>query len=98
MKKITICLLLAIGLLSSCADSKVININGEDVLVEPYGWMDKQEFKNDSVIYRVNTGNVVWSIIGIETVFVPVILTGKYLYEPVSKKQNNERISKKNIN
>jgi hypothetical protein len=86
MKKITICLLLAIGLLSSCADSKVININGENVNVEPYGWMDETEFKNDSVIYKVNTGNVIWSVIGVETIVIPLVLTGKYLYEPVRKK------------
>jgi hypothetical protein len=77
--------MLIIGLFSSCADSKVLNINGKDVLVEPYGWMDETEFKNDSVVYRVNTGNIIWSIVGVETIFVPVVLTGKYLYEPVSK-------------
>lgn len=78
--------LLAAVLLSSCADSKKIRINGKDVVVEPYGWMDEDEFKNDSVIYRVNTGNVVLSVIGVETVFLPIVLTGKYLYEPVGKK------------
>lgn len=69
-----------------CADSKKININGKDVIVEPYGWMNETEMKNDSVIYKVNTGNIIWSIIGIETIIVPVILTGESLYEPVRKK------------
>ena len=84
--KTSFCTLLATVLLASCADSKKININGKDVIVEPYGWMDEDDFKNDSVKYRVNTGNVVWSVIGVETVFLPIILTGKYLYEPVGKK------------
>jgi hypothetical protein len=40
--------------ISSCADSKEINIGGKDVLVEPYGWFDSS-VKNDSVIYKINT-------------------------------------------
>jgi len=79
-------MLLVSVLLVGCADSKTININGKDTVVEPYGWMNKSEMKNDSVIYKVNTGNVVWSVIGVETVIVPIILTGNYLYEPVRKK------------
>jgi hypothetical protein len=78
--------LLTTVLFIGCADSKRININGKDVIVEPYGWMNESEMKNDSVVYKVNTGNVVWSIIGVETVIVPIILTGNSLYEPVRKK------------
>jgi len=78
--------LLVAVLFVGCADSKKININGKDVIVEPYGWMNETEMKNDSVIYKVNTGNVVWSVIGLETVIVPIILTGNSLYEPVRKK------------
>jgi hypothetical protein len=69
-----------------CADSKTININGKDTVVEPYGWMNETEIKNDSVIYKINTGNVVWSVIGFETVIIPIVLTGNSLYEPVCKK------------
>ena len=78
--------MLLLTLFVSCADSKVINIDGRDVLVEPYGWMNEDIMKNDSVIYKVNTGNVVWSVIGVETVLIPIILTGNSLYEPVRKK------------
>lgn len=74
------------ALLISCAESKKININGEDVIVEPYGWMNESEIKNDSVVYRVNTGNIVWSVLGIETLVVPIVLTGNYMYEPIRKK------------
>jgi uncharacterized protein YcfL len=79
-------MLLVAVLLVGCADSKTININGKDTVVEPYGWINESEMKNDSVIYKVNTGNVVWSVIGVETVIVPIILTGNYLYEPIRKK------------
>ena len=72
--------------LGSCADSKTMEIGGKAVVVEPYGWMNEAEMKNDSVVYRVNTGNVVWSVVSFETVVIPIILTGNYLYEPVRKK------------
>ena len=84
MKNKLITLFVASTLLS-CAESKKININGKDVIVKPYGWMNENTMKNDSVIYQVNTGNIVWSIIGIETIIVPIVLTGNYLYEPVCK-------------
>ena len=88
MKRISIILsIIFIGiLLNSCAHSKTMEIGGKSVIVEPYGWMNETEMKNDSVVYRVNTGNVVWSVVTFETVVVPIILTGNYLYEPVRKK------------
>ena len=73
-------------LLASCADSKTFNINGKDVEVEPYGWMNETAMKNDSIVYQVSAGNIVWSIIGVETIVLPIVLTGNYLYEPVRKK------------
>ena len=76
---------MSLFLLASCADDKVININGDNVKVEPYGWMDESTVKNDSVVYKVNTGNVILSIVFCETIVVPVLLTGKSLYEPVKK-------------
>lgn len=73
-------------LLTSCADSKVFVIDGKHVKVEPYGWADYQELKNDSIVYQANVGNIVWSVILSETVVVPVWLTGWQIYEPVRKK------------
>jgi uncharacterized lipoprotein YehR (DUF1307 family) len=86
MKKLIGLLSIVSILLASCADSKKFNINGKDVVVEPYGWMNETAMKNDSVVYQVSAGNVVWSIIGVETVVLPIILTGNSLYEPVRKK------------
>lgn len=86
MKKATILILLC-ALFASCADAKFFEINGKTVKVEPYGWADSDELKNDSVVYKVNKGNVVWSVILCETVAVPVWLTGWQLYEPVHKKK-----------
>lgn len=87
MKKLIIgFVLLVITLLTSCADSQEFVIDGKPVYVEPYGWANYQELKNDSIIYEANMGNIVWSVILSETIVVPVWLTGWQFYEPVRKK------------
>ncbi len=78
-------LLLAAVAFVNCADSKEFVIDGKNVVIEPYGWFDL-EAKHDSIVYKVNAGNIIWSIVGIETVIVPILLTGNQLYEPVRKK------------
>ena len=80
MKKIILILILA-----GCAKEKTIVINGKPTVVQPYGWANEQ-LKNDSVVYQINIGNVIWDCITIESVVVPVVLTGWQLYEPVEKK------------
>lgn len=80
-------LLLTLG---SCADSKDFVIDGKNVTVEPYGWFDTAQ-KNDSINYKVNVGNVVWSVLFSETLIVPILLTGDQLFEPVSKKVNSNK-------
>ena len=71
----------------SCSDNRTFEIDGKTVVVPVYGWADSNELKRDDINYKVCVGNVVWSFITFETVFVPVILTGYYLFEPVSVKQ-----------
>jgi len=85
MKKILFILLLSL-LFISCADSKKFNIDGKEVRVEPYGWFNP-EMKHDSINYKVSTINVIWSALLIETIIVPIVITGDQLYEPVSKKE-----------
>lgn len=84
MKKIIFLLIILLSIVS-CADSKEFTIDNKRVKVEPYGWFDKSQ-KNDSINYKVNTGNVILSIVFSETIIVPIILTGEELWEPVSKK------------
>ncbi len=67
----------------SCSKSKKLKINGEMVEVEPYGWANSGAQKIDGVVYQVSALDVVGSIIFCETIFVPIISTGYYLYEPV---------------
>jgi hypothetical protein len=83
MKKLVLVMLIIVNLMS-CADSKEFTINGKKEIIEPYGWFDLEE-KHDSIVYKVNTGNVVLSIIFCETVIAPILLTGNSLWEPIKK-------------
>lgn len=86
MKKIGIVLSL-VFILSSCADGKKLNINGQEVWVEPYGWANKDTKYNENVIYEINFGNAFWSVVGFETIVIPLWLTGWEIYEPVEVKE-----------
>lgn len=89
MKNLLI-ILMTVLILTSCAESQTFIIDGEETIVEPYGWANKQVHKNDSVVYEVSVGNVVWSILGFETIVIPVWLSGWELYEPVRLKTPKE--------
>jgi len=90
MKKIIFLLLLTV--LSSCADEKTFVIDGETVTVEPYGWGNYQTNQHDSVIYEPVIGNIVWSIILVETIVAPIYFTGWAIMEPVRLK-NPKRVN-----
>lgn len=85
MKRITF-LFAVLLLLASCADSKTFKIEEQIIHAAPYGWADFEEMKNPNVVYKVNTGNVIWSILAFETGIVPIWLTGWQIYEPVRLK------------
>ena len=65
-----------------CANSMQVCIGENCSDAQPYGVFD-QEVKKEGVQYKVSVGNVVLSAIFIETIFVPVVLCGWYLWEPV---------------
>lgn len=76
--------MLSLLLAVSCADSKTFNIEGQEVEAKPYGWMNRTERKIEGVEYKVCVGNIVWSVVLVETVAAPVLFTGLALFEPVS--------------
>lgn len=85
MKKLFGLLLIAIIALSSCADSKTFErADGTKFVAEPYGWANYQTKKIEGVTYEACIGNIVWDVIAVETIVIPVWLTGWELYEPVS--------------
>lgn len=94
MKKILSILFVVLILVSSCASPQTFVIDGQKTEVKPYGWANKESRYNDKVVYETSLGNVVWSVIGLETIVVPVWLTGWQLFEPVRLK-TPEEIEKK---
>jgi hypothetical protein len=85
-----------IFMLSSCADSKKLELNGQERVFQPYGWADYDEFKNDSIQYKVNVGNVFWGIVGFP--YVTVFTTAWQVYEPIRVKPEYITIPKDSIN
>lgn len=82
MKKILLFALAAI-MMAGCADDKTFQrADGTIFTAEPYGWMNTSK-KVDGVVYDVNPGNIVWSIVLGETIIAPVLFTGLALWEPV---------------
>ena len=82
MKKVII-FMAVVAMLFGCADSKTFRkSDGTTFTAKPYGWMDKEN-RIDGVSYELSEGNLVWSCVLGETVVVPIVLTGLYLWEPV---------------
>jgi hypothetical protein len=88
MKKlISVILVIAFAILS-CGDSKYITFSdGRREYVRQYGLFDEKKLKRADVEYDVIVGNVVWSILGVETVLIPLFLVGWYLYEPIGVRE-----------
>lgn len=87
MRTRIIALLLATSLvLSGCAQS--LHIDG--VTYQPYGIFDADANRDPRIVYRVSPMSVLWSIVFFETVFIPVLLVGFALWEPVRKIDNKE--------
>ena len=88
MKNTILILLTALILMittTSCAhQQRFETTNNTTIVAQPYGVFDENDSKMDGVKYKVSMGNVIWACILIETIFVPVIIVGWYLYEPVS--------------
>lgn len=80
MKK-AIAAILASVMLLGCAEDKHI----DGYLHRTYGVFDKDENRKDCVYYTVSGGNIFWSIVFVESIFVPVWLIGFNLYEPEAK-------------
>ena len=82
MKKF-ILFIAAAAMLCGCAESKKFKkADGTEFVAKPYGWVDKEN-RIDGVVYDLSGGNIVWSCVLGETVVVPLVLTGLYLWEPV---------------
>ena len=77
IKLATVCLV-ALSL-SACGNAKTICNKTSDT----YGAFSTDDEENPNIKYKVIAGNVVWSILLIETVIAPVYFIGFSLFEPV---------------
>ena len=82
--------LLALGLVfailfTGCAQRK--RINGHT-----YGIFTQQSKQNPNIEYEIVIGNIIWSIILIETIIAPIYFIGFSLYQPVSPKITDENM------
>ena len=83
MKKLIILIMSAL-MICSCAESKKFRKQDGTVFeAEPYGWANYQTKKIEGVKYEINAPNMVLSLIFVETIIAPVLITGYNLFEPV---------------
>jgi len=92
MKKFIAVLVLALfaAFATGCHSSRVV----EGTRYDPIGLYHKisePEAESPDVQYDLCVGNLIWSIILVETIVVPVILLGWYLWEPVGPNDNGYR-------
>jgi len=82
MKKVIV-LFVCLGLLIGCADSMVI----DGTEYESYGLLNKKDNRDEDVKYKLVLGNLIWSILLVQTVVAPIYFIGFSLYEPVGIKK-----------
>ncbi len=73
---------------AGCGNNRDVCYKGESGKQECYefdqfGLFNGNNMKNPNVKYKLIIGNVIWSIILIETIIVPIILVGWFMFEPV---------------
>ena len=72
-------LLIVVILFPSCADKKTIR----GVTYEPYGLVNEDAIKNDSIYYEIDVASVVVGVIFVELIVPPIYVAAYELYEPV---------------
>ena len=70
-------------LLVSCVASREIDTPNGQKQISYYGVFSENSDKNPHIYYRVSPWNVVVGAIFCETIVVPIVVVGWYLFEPV---------------
>lgn len=87
MKKKAIILITIAMLMASCANNKTI----DGVTYRPYGMINEDLCKNDSIQYSVSGWAVCSGIIFCEMIVPSVYTFGYNLWEPIGKKSKYEK-------
>ena len=90
IKKLISIFLIVVLMLSSCAQTKIIN----GVQYEPYGVINRKDEKKENIIYKKKSSSVVLSILFFELIIPPLFLLGFNLYEPVKEKESEKDTEK----
>ena len=78
MKKLIVILIIISVLFLSC--SQPISNNG--IIAKPYG-MFSLDRENPNVLYATDFESIVVGVIFVETIFVPIIVIGWYIWKPI---------------
>ena len=81
MKKILL-FVVVISMLTSCGQP----LEHEGKTYPTYGFLNKSTDKSKKICYKVSVGNIVWSILSVETVVLPIYFVGFSLFNPVYPK------------
>jgi len=85
MKKLILLAVFVLMIFASCSENKEFVVNGKNTVIKPYGIFNMKT-ANDSIVYELSMPDVVLSAVFSETLVVPLVSCGFYLWEPISKK------------
>lgn len=98
-KFVSVLMLLVMAItLSGCGDTKTIVtpvsyekgvVQQVPITYDTYGLFNKEDKRNPNVEYRIIIGNIVWSVILVETIIAPFYFWGFSMWEPVGLKHPN---------
>ena len=86
-KSIAAILLFMMLFMVGCAGNKTIEYKDSKtntvskITFQPYGIFDDEK-RNPNIYYSLSWGNIFWSVVFSETLIIPGILCGFYLWEP----------------
>ncbi|PJB09480.1 MAG: hypothetical protein CO120_09845 [Gammaproteobacteria bacterium CG_4_9_14_3_um_filter_38_9] len=85
MKKL-IAIIISASLLAACGNPASFKIEDKVKKYPTYGFFNSDTQKSEKICYEVSVGNVVWSIILVQTIVAPVYFIGFSLFNPVTIK------------
>lgn len=78
---------LSILLVAGCGEPKFLGKGGKQTYYPTYGLFNESSSRSKNVCYAISVGNVIWSIILVETIIFPIYFVGFSLWNPVRVKE-----------